>query len=548
MGSVFLAITQGPGGFNKLSVLKVLKSELALDPEFVNMFMEEARLSARINHPNVVQTYEVGFDGTDYFIAMEYLDGQTFHGVIKHAAAADQPFSLPMYLRVLAEALSGLHHAHELADFDGNPLNVVHRDVSPQNVFVTYEGTVKILDFGIAKAQDSTLETRTGVIKGKVAYMPPEQFGGKADRRADVYAVGVMLWQALAGERLWKGMAEVEILTAVTTVGIAKPSTVAKAPVPPELEEICMRALAMDPKARYQTALDFQHDLEGYFDRAGYKVNTRDIGKSVSALFSERRKEIQKTIKDRIKEMETGKDTDRNTSQVTLPSLHINQGTLSLTGESSQSSAVKFAAAAAAAAAKEQAKGNRIRFIIIGGIAAAGLAVTAIAIGRKPDTTSPVATPSALLTTSSVSAGAATSAASAETTQLYLEATPHNAKLFLDDVSIGNPAKMEPKRDGSTHRLRAEAAGYERKDQSVSFDTASARVIIDLDRLPNAAPDRKRPVADWRRPAPATPSAVVTAVPPTVVAPVEPKPPAPTPTTPPKTPLLDNSDPWAKKP
>ena len=174
MGDVFLAVAQGPSGFSKLQVIKRLRPELAQDPEFLEMFLNEARIAARLNHPNIVQTNEVGEQDGEHFLAMEYLEGQSLYLITRKALNAatgradgrPQRMPLSFHVHVLAEACAGLHHAHDLVDFDGTPLDLVHRDCSPQNVFVTYEGEVKVLDFGIAKAADSSTVTRTGVLKG----------------------------------------------------------------------------------------------------------------------------------------------------------------------------------------------------------------------------------------------------------------------------------------------------------------------------------------------------------------------------------------------
>src|SRR5580698_5191926 len=210
MADVFLAVAQGPAGFNKLVVIKRARLELEQDPDFLSMFLDEARLAARLNHPNVVQTHEVGQEGDRYFIAMEYLDGQPLNRIRARAGAS---FATDMQVRVLTDTLAGLHHAHELCDFDGTALGVVHRDATPQNVFVTYDGQVKVVDFGIAKAIDSSSETRTGTVKGKVTYMAPEQAKGeRVDCRADIFAVGVMLWEGIAGRRMWKGVPELTVV------------------------------------------------------------------------------------------------------------------------------------------------------------------------------------------------------------------------------------------------------------------------------------------------------------------------------------------------
>ena len=212
MGVVYLALAQGPGGFTKLKVIKRLRAEIAEEPRALQMFLDEAKLAARLLHPNIVQTNEVGFDGKHYFLEMEYLEGQAYDALVRRVTAKGVRIPLHEALWILSQTLAGLHHAHELTDADGNPLRVVHRDVSPHNVLVTYEGQVKVLDFGIAKAADSQGETTTGAIKGKATYMSPEQAARKpADRRADIFATGVMMWEALAGKRLWSGLGDFEI-------------------------------------------------------------------------------------------------------------------------------------------------------------------------------------------------------------------------------------------------------------------------------------------------------------------------------------------------
>jgi eukaryotic-like serine/threonine-protein kinase len=305
MADVILALVQGPGGFNKLQVVKQLRGELAAEPEFTSMFLDEARLSARINHPNVVQTHEVGFDGRHYFIAMEYLEGETLESCLR-AAQSKHPggLSLAVFLRVVCEVLDGLHFAHELSDFDGQPLNVVHRDISPHNIFVTYEGVPKLLDFGIAKAADSSGETRTGIIKGKVAYMAPEQLRSvrRIDRRADIFAVGVILWRAITGRRLWKGLNDLDVLQRISSGDIPSPLSV-NPQANPRLVEICAKCLAIEPDQRYQTAADLLEALDEFTRSLPEKVGRRDLARLMSELFAERRAQAKKAIDARIREV-----------------------------------------------------------------------------------------------------------------------------------------------------------------------------------------------------------------------------------------------------
>jgi serine/threonine-protein kinase len=301
MAHVYLAVVQGPGGFAKLQVVKRIRGELAEDPEFVTMFMEEARLAARLNHPNIVQTNEVGSDEGRLFIAMEYLDGQSFEAMLRRAAGKKEPIPLAYQLRVIIEALAGLQHAHDLADYDGTPLHVVHRDVSPHNVFVTYDGQIKLVDFGIAKAADGSLRTRTGVFKGKCAYMAVEQFdGAQVDRRADVFSVGAMLWQTATGRRLWRGLTDMQIYAKLGRGEI--PSVLEQAPdADPRLAEITMKALAPRREDRYPTAAALAEALEALLEARGERASARDVGRWVAENFSDRRAQIRKAIELQLK-------------------------------------------------------------------------------------------------------------------------------------------------------------------------------------------------------------------------------------------------------
>jgi hypothetical protein len=301
MGIVYLALTRGPGGFTKLKVIKRLRPEIAGEPRALQMFLDEARLAARLLHPNIVQTNEVGFDGKNYFLEMEYLEGQSYDALRRKAAAAGTTVPLPVALWILSQALAGLQHAHELADLDGTPLRVVHRDVSPHNVFITYDGNVKVLDFGIAKAADSHDETTTGAVKGKATYMAPEQAArGLVDRRADVFATGVMLWEALAGQRMWAGMSDFEIFLKMRAGAIGSPRQV-NPEISPELESICMRAVAMRPDERFATAAELQGALEDGLDATGARVSPRTVAKLMDDLFAQERARVKAEIETQIR-------------------------------------------------------------------------------------------------------------------------------------------------------------------------------------------------------------------------------------------------------
>jgi serine/threonine protein kinase len=305
MGNVYLAVLCRPGGFNKLLVLKELKPELSADETYVTMFLEEARLAARLIHPNIVQTNEVHSENHSHYMTMEYLDGRSLYRIVRRFGR-EGSFPVGARLRVISEALLGLHYAHELLGFDGEPLGIVHRDVSPLNVMVTFDGQAKVLDFGIAKAVDSSLETKTGVLKGRVAYMSPEQVvGAKVDRRADVYSMGVMIWEAAAGRRLWPEMSEVEILSRVLREGPPRLRDVVP-DAPADLDAICARAMAQDCDQRYPTAAALHDDVEAHLAERDDRMTMRQVGDIVRAMFADERQRTSQVIEETIARVGTG--------------------------------------------------------------------------------------------------------------------------------------------------------------------------------------------------------------------------------------------------
>jgi serine/threonine-protein kinase len=304
MAEVFLSVMTGAGGISKLAVLKQIWPELSGDPHFVAMFLDEARLSVRMSHPNLVQTYEVIDDGERLAIAMEYLDGQPLARVLNRLRGP-QELALPLRLRIAAKVLAALDYAHELADYDGTPLAVVHRDVSPHNVFITYDGGVKLVDFGVAKNLANANQTRPGALKGKFSYMAPEQFLGRSsDRRADIFAVGIMLWEMLAGRRFWNGASDAEIASHLVS-DRPFPSLPPDLGVPVGVEAICTRALQRDRNRRYATAADMEADVEHVLTGARYAFE-RPLAKAVAVAFAPERAQRQLLVDHHLRRVRSG--------------------------------------------------------------------------------------------------------------------------------------------------------------------------------------------------------------------------------------------------
>jgi serine/threonine-protein kinase len=599
MGGVNLAVSTGPGNFKKLLVVKRLRAEIADKPEFLTMFLQEAKLSARLNHPNIVQTYEVGSDATSHFLTMEYLEGQSLQATLRAAlggrsspvdsgglseptplggggrserlsraprsladvgnperplsiapgslagvSKSERPLSiapvslagvskserppsiapgsqvggriserplsivprpltggswserppsmpsdlepsgrrrdatmpLPFFLRALCDAIAGLHNAHELRDHDGEPLHIVHRDVNPGNIFLTYSGEVKLLDFGIAKAADSSLNTSTGTLKGKVAYMAPEQLhqNPALDRRADIFALGVMLWEAATGQRLWRGVSDIEILTRLAKGQLPRPSEYASN-VNPRLEAVCCKAMAVNPADRYATAAELGDELEAILDEIG-QVSSRELGAYVAELFAAQRAAMSAFVRRKLDELRVAQGND-------VPPPPRSQS------EDSRLGPLPITISRPVARLRRTAPDRRAAvatLALAGGLAAAsGL----LWLRQHEEGSSRPAT--------SVAALAVSSPAPLPRLHLRLSASPADARIFVDDVPLQiNPYVAVIPADGSRHRVHVEVPGYVPQNKTIAFLGANQSFHFTLERgegagrSPDAEPQR----------------------------------------------------------
>lgn len=289
MAEIFLARQQDIHGFQKSLVVKRILPQYAEDEEFVQMFLAEARLAAKLVHPNIAQVYDIGEEGGYCFFAMEYVHGRDLRALIRKMVKSNAGrLSLDHVINIAIHTLAGLHCAHEQKSNNGKPLGIVHRDVSPSNVLVTFSGGVKLLDFGVAKVADSRNSTAVGILKGKIPYMSPEQCRGdrSLDRRSDIFSLGTVLWELSTFSRLFKCETELATITRIAHQPAPRPSTKVE-DYPEGLEQIVMKALALDRNERYNTAEEMQLDLEDFAREHRLAVSPIKLGKFMRDLFED---------------------------------------------------------------------------------------------------------------------------------------------------------------------------------------------------------------------------------------------------------------------
>lgn len=283
MAEIFVGKKTGPGGFEKPLVVKRIHKKLLGDREIEAMFVDEARVQALLDHPHIVQIYDFGEDRGSYFIAMEYISGATLRWVIDNANAVRRPVPIQHALRIAADVLCGLHYAHERIDDDGQPLKLIHRDISPVNVLVARSGQAKLCDFGVAKSEIQRVMTRAGIVKGKFRYMSPEQLNAEPlDRRADVFAVGCVLWELLVGRRLFDHPNEDDVVTAIRGGNYPDASDL-RAGLPKAIDKILRRALHPNRDKRFKSAREFHLALEECLKLLPASSNAVLVGEYVSA-------------------------------------------------------------------------------------------------------------------------------------------------------------------------------------------------------------------------------------------------------------------------
>jgi serine/threonine protein kinase len=287
MAEVWRGKAFGAGGFERLVAIKRILPNIAEDDEFISMFIDEAKISVQLTHANIGQIYELGQIANSYFIAMEYIPGKDMRAIFDRCRKKAEPAPIPLVAYCVSKMCEGLDYAHRKKDGMGRDLNIVHRDISPQNVLISYEGEVKVIDFGIAKAAGKATKTQAGILKGKFGYMSPEQIRGlNLDRRSDVFAIGVCLYEMLTGERLFVGDSDFSVLEKVRKAEVAPPSTYNRR-IPEQLEKIVLKALARDVDERYQYASELGDDLQRFLITSDAIFGRKDLMQYMKSTFAE---------------------------------------------------------------------------------------------------------------------------------------------------------------------------------------------------------------------------------------------------------------------
>jgi serine/threonine-protein kinase len=504
MAEILLARLSGPSGFERIVVVKRILPHLAREPAFVSMFLDEARIVSGIRHPNVVQVQELGHEDGELFLVMEYLEGESASSLLKRSVARNEPLPPVLGAYIVAEACAGLHAAHELTDVDGKPQNIVHRDVSPQNLLVTYAGEVKVLDFGIAKAADRITRTEAGQLKGKFEYMSPEQCRGQdLDRRADVFSLGVVLYELTTGRRLFKRRTQLETLKAITEEPVVPPARV-RADYPAALELVVMKALSRRRDDRHASASELRREIVAAIASARPAEDARDwLGRVMAGLFEDRILEKREMVR---RVQRGGEIAHVPAGEVSEP---VDVPTAELVAEGTAAPSLLETPNGARRAPEGRSRvtlvaGAALVLAVLGVGSFAALRLqgpTQAAPGPSPLPGASVATDPALLATSVPSAPAATQ------TLLHVETRPPGATVTIGSATRGvTPVDLTLPRSVEPVSLELRKSGYQPLTQSLVPDV-DQRIVVSLDPMTGPRAGRPTTPSAPSRPPPAVPAA-----------------------------------------
>jgi eukaryotic-like serine/threonine-protein kinase len=487
MAEIWLARQPGLHGFEKIVVIKRMIGALQDDPDHVEMFLSEARLAAALSHRHVVQIYELGEDQGSFFIVMEFIEGESLARLYKTSRQLKMPLPVPMAVQLIAWSAEGLHYAHTLTDGSGNTRGIIHRDVSPQNLLVTADGSIKLVDFGIAKVASE--ETSSGKLKGKIAYMPPEQARAEQlDPRADIFALGVVLFELLTSSRLFGKMDDLEILNHLISEQPLPHCSERNATIPPELDALVARAMAPRREDRFATAREFQTALENWLSATGQRAASADIADYLNKLFPQRNAE-RRALLEAARKGELSPQIASNLFSSSGSGSHSDPSAPGSRSSGGRAARVPPAAEGEGThdvsmswAAPVAKKSRRGPLVIALGVVAVAVLIGAIALGRP-------------------GAGAAgppdAGVAAPPPSSLAIECTP-KATIILDGAQVGStPFTVEDLSLGE-HQLVLRAPGYLEQKRAVTVRSAGERLQLVLALEKEAPP----PVVDAGAPAP----------------------------------------------
>ncbi|MET0342394.1 MAG: serine/threonine-protein kinase [Polyangiales bacterium] len=527
MARVYLALMAGPAGFSKLLVIKVLRDDpdavLSGVSDRLQMFWEEARLAARLSHPNIVQTHEVGESNGRYFIAMEYLDGQSYSALLTHVLRDTIPRA--EHLRIVAEVARALHYSHTLRSYQGESIGVVHRDISPHNVVLTYDGQVKLVDFGVATTEDPEHVTRVGVIKGKLDYIAPEQLRGEPiDGRADVFALGAVLWEALCDQRFAGGrkVADASKVQARLT-GAERKLAEIDPTLPRDLVEIVERAIALEPDQRYPDAAAFADAIEAYLASIEERPSAKTLSAVISPMFEAQRAQLHESINAQLqllkqRPLELG-DTTGSLPHIAHPQ-HEEGSSRDvqdvIDAPQPSSSAIR---SGVPRAALPSLVGERplTRYLQTAALIACMMTLGAligllwparesepVAKAPLPAIPQPAATPAPPPVREPPPRTAPRTVQRPETVLLQISVSPASARLTLDGAQVATPYATQHRKDNNNHAVEVSADGFRTLRRNVRLERDQTLVLA-LERVHESsrrasAPSRRESASDRRDP------------------------------------------------
>ncbi len=458
MAQIWLARHSGPKGFDRLVVIKRLIGALENDPDHVDMFLAEARYSAQLSHPHVVQMHDLGEDGDSMYLVMEYLDGENLSTVRRMGLKHDSPLLDHFAVRLISWAADGLHYAHTRVGVDGRPLGLVHRDISPQNLFATFDGGLKVLDFGVAKLAHQN--TSSGKLKGKLGYMSPEQARGEVlDARSDLFSLGIVLFELVTRTRLFPSLDEAQVLGAIAHGKV--PSPMERRPeLDPALAQLISKAMAARKEDRFQSARELQDALEGWLTRKGFVVTTSDVADYLRALFARRIHDRRQLIDAALK----AEMTPNAVANVRRLAEHANSSQLTSNSR-----------------LLAQLASRRMIPVAIAALVLIAIIVTSlVAAAGRP-------TPSPRLESKSTPPAPPV---------LVITSTPPGASLTVDGKSVGrSPVTLDTLSPGD-HRIEAALEGHQLANRTVPLPKPGERLLVELALAPVPLPPPPPPQPD----------------------------------------------------